>query len=300
MQLVLVVLTAPLLQGLIKTTKARIQRRRGPHLLQPWRDLLKFLARENVVSDQTSWVVRWAPGVAAGTALLAALMIPTIVRGSALPSLGDAIVLAGLLTLGRFALLLASLDTASNFAGMGASREAAFAAIVEPALIIIVLFAAIPGGSTNLGALIGDGAFSLAHLLALGALLIVAIAETGRIPVDNPDTHLELTMLHEGMLLEYSGRHFGLLLAASQLKQLAILSLMAALFFPWGMAADAGLSMALLVGLVAWLAKLAVLGLVLAAIESGYSKLRIFDAPELIGLASVLGMLAVMAAVVMG
>ncbi|MGH2603702.1 MAG: respiratory chain complex I subunit 1 family protein, partial [Dehalococcoidia bacterium] len=202
-QIVLVLVLAPLLQGMIKTIKARCQNRRGPGLLQPYRDVVKFLGRENVVSDQASWVFRWAPAVYAAAMVTAAVLVPSIAQRSAAAAVGDAVVFVGLLALARFALAIGALDTASNFGGMGASREVAFAALVEPALLLVLFAVALPVGSTSLTALVGDGAPGAADLLACGALLIVVIAETGRIPIDNPDTHLELTMVHEGMLLEY-------------------------------------------------------------------------------------------------
>jgi formate hydrogenlyase subunit 4 len=295
-QLALLVVFAPLLQGGIKTIKARWQNRRGPGILQPYRDIAKFLGRESVVSDQASWVLRWAPAVYAAAILAAAMLVPTLARRSAAPGVGDAIVFVGLFALARFALALASLDTASNFGGMGASREVAFAALVEPGLLLAIFAVALPVGSTSLSALVGDGSPNAANLLAFGALLIVAIAETGRIPIDNPDTHLELTMVHEGMLIEYSGRPLGVLHWATQVKQLAILALLAALFLPWGMApAGDDAIPALLLGVVVFVLKVGALGVLLAAIETSFAKLRIFKAPDLIGLASLLGMLAVLA-----
>jgi formate hydrogenlyase subunit 4 len=188
------------------------------------------------VSNQASWVSRWAPAVYAAAILVAATLVPTVARRSAAPGIGDAIVFVGLLALARFVLALAALDTASNFGGMGASREVAFAALVEPGLLLVLFARALPVGSTSLSALVGDGSPGVGDLLACAALLIVAIAETGRIPIDNPDTHLELTMVHEAMLLEYSGRPLGVLHWATQVKQLAMVALLAALFLPWGMA----------------------------------------------------------------
>jgi formate hydrogenlyase subunit 4 len=208
-------------------------------------------------------------------------------------------VVVGLFALARFALALAALDTASNFGGMGTSRELAFAALVEPALLIALFALAIPAGSTELGAMVGGGNVSVSRLLAFGALFIVAVAETGRIPVDNPDTHLELTMAHEGMLLEYSGRPLGLLLWGTHIKQLAILSLLAALFFPWGMAANLAAG-SLGIGLASYLLKLALLGLALALIETTNVKLRIFRVPELLSAASLLGLLSVISIYLVG
>ncbi|RIK41912.1 MAG: formate hydrogenlyase [Chloroflexi bacterium] len=295
LQIPLMLLLAPLVQGIIKTSKARWQSRRGPGVLQPYRDIAKWLSRESVASDQASWIFRAAPPVYAAAILFAALLVPTLERRSPLPAIADAIVFVGLFALARFWLAIAALDTASNFGGMGASREVAFAALVEPALLLVLFAVALPAGSTSFSAMVGDGWPGAAAVPAFAALLVVTIAETGRVPVDNPDTHLELTMIHEGMLLEYSGRPLGVIHWATQVKQLAFLSLLAALFFPWGMA-DAGsrAPLALLLGLLAWFVTVVVLGLLLGVIETAYAKLRIFRAPDLIGVASVLGVLAVM------
>jgi formate hydrogenlyase subunit 4 len=300
-QLLLVLLLAPLVQGVIKTSKARWQNRRGPGLLQPYLDILKWLGRESVASDQASWVFRLAPFIYAGAIVMAAMLVPTFARGSAAPGFGDAIVFVGLFALARFWLALAALDTGSNFGGMGSSREVAFAAMIEPALLLVVFAIALPAGSTSLTALVGSGWPSASEGVAFGALMIVAIAETGRIPVDNPDTHLELTMVHEGMLLEYSGRPLGVLHWATQIKQLAVLSLIAALFLPWGMADASDLSApGIALGLAAWAVKMLGLGLLLGVIETAFAKLRIFRVPDLIGVASVLGVLAVLATFVVG
>lgn len=300
-QIPLMLLLAPLVQGVIKTCKARLQSRRGPGLLQPYRDIAKWLGRESVVSDQSSWVFRWAPVIYAAALLSAALLVPTVARASPAPDVADAIVLVALFALARFWLALAALDTASNFGGMGSSREVAFAALVEPALLLVIFAVALPSGSTSLTALVGAGWPSASDMLALGALLIITLAETGRVPIDNPDTHLELTMVHEGMLLEYSGRPLGILHWATQVKQLAILSLIAALFLPWGMAPAGGASaVELLLGFGSWAITVLALGLLLAVIESAFPKLRIFRAPDLLGAASILGILAVMATFVTG
>jgi formate hydrogenlyase subunit 4 len=293
LQIVLMLALAPLLQGGIKTMKARLQNRRGPGPLQSYRDIAKLFARESVVSDRASWVFRGAPAVYGAAILSAAVLVPTLARRSAAAGIGDIVVFVGLLALARFALALAAIDTASNFAAMGASREVAFAALVEPALLLVLFAVALPAGSTSFNALVG-GSLSAGALIAFLALLIVAIAETGRIPIDNPDTHLELTMIHEGMLLEYSGRPLGILQWTTQIKQLAILALAAALFLPWGMASDAT-PVALLIGFGAFAVKVGVLGLLLAAIETSFAKLRIFQAPYLLGFASVLGVLAILA-----
>lgn len=298
-QVSLGLLLAPLVNGLIKASKAGWQRRNGPPIPQPWYDLIKYFGRESVVSEHASWLYRWAPGVYFSANLAAFALAPTIVARSPLPEVGDALVLIGLLVLARFALALAALDTGSNFGGMGTSRELTFAALVEPSLLLALFALAIPARSTALGALVGDGGISAARLLALGAFAIATVAETGRIPVDNPDTHLELTMAHEGMILEYSGRPLALLLWGTHIKQLLLLSLLASFFFPWGIAREMSAT-ALLLGAVVWVAKVGLLGLVLGAIESGQAKLRIFRVPELLGAAGLLGLLAVLSSYVVG
>jgi formate hydrogenlyase subunit 4 len=298
-QLILGLIAAPLLNGIIKRAKAGWQNRRGPALLQPWYDIRKYLAREDVTSAHASWLYRWAPPIYFGAFIGALALVPTIMARSPLGSAGDVLVLVALFVLARFALALAALDTASNFGGMGASRDLAFSTLIDPALVIALFALALPVGSTALESLIGTGGVTLARLLALGALLIVAIAETGRIPVDNPDTHLELTMAHEGMILEYSGRPLGLILWGTQLKQLVILSLLVAFFFPWGIARDSSVG-ALALGTVVYLIKLGLLGLVLAVVESMQAKLRIFRVPELLGAASLLGLLAVVSGYLIG
>ncbi len=297
--LALALLVAPLLNGVIKKSKAFYQNRCGPGILQPWFDILKYLSRESVVSEHASWIYRVAPYVYFGAHLAAAGLVSMVLVGPPLAGVGDVIVLVGLLALARFFLALAALDTASNFGGMGTSRELAFAALVEPALFLGLFALAIPAGSTALGALSGDGSVTVARVLTFAALFIVAIAETGRIPVDNPDTHLELTMAHEGMLLEYSGRPLGLLLWGTHVKQLVILSLLAAIFFPWGIASQPSF-FDLAIGLTSYLLKIGLLGLALALVETGNVKLRIFRVPGLLGAASLLGILAITSVYLVG
>lgn len=298
LQLVLALALAPLLTGVVKTLKARLQSRRGPAPLQPWLDLLKYLGRESVTSQHASWIYRVAPAVCLGAYVTAAGIVPMFSAAPPLERVGDAIVLMGLFALARFAIALAAIDTASNFGAMGASRDLAISALAEPALLLGIFAVAIPAGTTDLGALTA-GAPVPAIVLGFLALFIVAIAETGRIPVDNPDTHLELTMVHEGMLLEYSGRPLGLLLWASHVKQLVILSLVAALFLPVGLARDAAAA-SVVAGVAAWVAKVGVLGLALGVVETAYAKLRIFRVPQLLVGASLLGLVAVVSTYVIG
>jgi formate hydrogenlyase subunit 4 len=299
LQLLLVVLIAPGLQGWIKRFKAVWQGRRGPPLLQPYADLWKLLHKESLLPAPASWIFRVAPWVVLGATLAAATLVPLVaVRGPL--GAGDLIALAGLLALARFAQALAALDTGSTFAGMGASREMAVAALVEPALVASAFALAIPAGTTDLGGIAvaglasGWAALGPAHLLALAALLVVAVAETGRIPVDNPDTHLELTMVHEGMLLEYSGPYLAVLQLAALVKQLLVLGLITALLLPWGLGEWWPIAIAALV------LKLGGVGLLLASIESLYVKRRILRLPDLLATAFVLGGLSLVARGVFG
>jgi formate hydrogenlyase subunit 4 len=298
-QVLLVVLLAPLLQGVIKSVKAACQNRRGPGLLQPSYDILKLLRRESVVSEHASWIFHVAPYVYVGAYLTAAAMVPMAFIHPPLEAFGDAVVVVGLFALARFALALAALDTASNFGGMGMSRDLAFAALVEPALLLSLFALAIPAGSLALADLAEGQRLGASLLLALAALVIVAIAETGRIPIDNPDTHLELTMAHEGMVLEYSGRPLGLIFWGAQVKQLVILALVVALTSPGGIARELSLG-ALSVGLLAFVLKLGLFGVALALIESSMPKLRVFRVPDLLGAASLLAVLAILSRFVIG
>ncbi len=303
LQLGLLLALAPGLNGLIKRMKAVLQGRKGPPLLQPYFDLVKLLRKDAVVSEHATPIFRWAPAVYAGCFATAALLVPVLWSGAPLAGWGDGIALVGLFALARFALALAGLDTGSSFGGMGSSREVAVAALAEPALLLVLFAVAWRTGSTDLSSasdyLVAQGVAAVApsQLLALAALVIVVIAETGRVPADNPDTHLELTMIHEGMLIEYSGRPLGILVWASLLKQIVLFSLVAALFFPFGIAATPS---EIPVALAAFLLKLVGLAFVMSLVESSSAKLRILRVPELLGAASALAMLALVAEVVVG
>jgi formate hydrogenlyase subunit 4 len=299
LQMLLVLLVAPGLQGCIKRLKAFLQGRPGPSPLQPYADLLKLLRKGSVVPEPSAWVFSLTPVVTFSATLTAAALVPVVLVGGPL-GFGDVLVVAGLLALARFVMALAALDTGSTFAGMGASREMAIAALVEPALVTAALALAVPARTLDLtgqaaaGLATGLSALGPAHLLAGAALLVVAIAETGRLPVDNPDTHLELTMVHEGMLLEYAGRPLALLVWAAQIKQALVLSLLAALVLPWGLGAPLPLALA------AYLIKLLGLGALLAGIETACAKLRILRLPDLLATAFALGGLSLVAHSVFG
>ncbi len=291
-------IAAPLIQGLIKKVKAFFQKRQGPPILQPYYDLWKLFHKETVVSAEASWVYRAAPWVGFAAVVAAGLFIPVAFAGLPTAFAGDVLAVTFLFALARFFTALAALDTGSAFGGMGASREMALASLVEPAMLLAIFTVSLGAGSTDLNQMVAAGAvrtaeelFTPAHFLALAGLFIVLIAETGRIPVDNPDTHLELTMIHEGMVLEFSGRHLALANWSHMVKQAALMALLANLFFPWGVATRWSLP-AIAIGMAAFLAKAAVLAVALAAVESSFAKLRLFRVPDLLGASFVLSLLA--------
>src|SRR5512134_824172 len=243
----LVVLAAPLVTGFVQKLKARLQCRRGASVWQPYRDLAKLLRKGTVQSDTASPFFRAIPVLVLAATVASAAMLPVLwaPTGAATLPLGDAILLVALLALARFLLAIGALDAGGAFGGMGASREMTVGTLVEPALMLAVFSVAVSGGTTDVGLLAARRealalSWTAPDLLALFGMLILAIAETGRIPVDNPDTHLELTMLHEGMLLEHSGRGLACIVLATHVKQLVTLGLVAALFFPMGLARGAG------------------------------------------------------------
>ncbi len=297
LQTALLLLLAPLLSGLIKNWKAKLQNRRGPRVWQPYFDLLKFLHKDMVISEQASWVYSSAPYVLFLTALCAGLLVPMVTARAPMSLFGGALALVGLLALGRFFLALGALDPASAFGGMGSSREMTLSAIAEPAMMLAIFTVATTAGSTNLTQIVlasqGPGWRFLdpAHTLAFAAMFIVLLAETGRIPVDNPATHLELTMIHEAMLLEYSGRYLALIEWGASIKQLVLMALLANIFFPVGLAAEATPT-AFCLGLVFLAAKLLVLAGAVVLVEFTNAKLRLFRVPDLLSAAFILATLA--------
>jgi formate hydrogenlyase subunit 4 len=287
---------APLLRGVIKKMKAAFQNRQGPPLLQGHYDLAKLLQKEPVRSEVSSWVFVAGPRVYFATAVAATTLVPVALAGAPLEAAGGILVLVGLLALGRFALASAALDTGSPFGGMGASREMTVAALAEPALMLGLFTVALWGGSLNLGDLVRTMAERglSAHpseLLAAAALFIVLIAEAGRVPVDNPATHLELTMIHEAMVLEYSGLDLALVEWASALKELLFMTVLVNLFLPLGIATSAGLGpLAVASGL--YVAKIFLLAVAVTLVEVTNAKLRLFRVPELMAASLGLGFLA--------
>ncbi|TDH59911.1 formate hydrogenlyase [Dankookia rubra] len=288
---------APLVVGVTRWLKARMMGRRGASPLQPARDLDKLLRKTPVLAENASLVSEAAPYAGFAACLVAIALVPSFARGMAFAPLSDLILLAGLLAFARMALALAGMDVGTAFGGLGAAREMSFAVFAEPALLLCVLTFAILAGTTNLDLIattIRDGALGLRVSLALAAMamLAVAVAENARIPVDNPATHLELTMVHEAMLLESSGRHLALWEYQSALRLTLWLSLLVAVFLPFGAAPEASGPLAWAAGLVAWLAKMGAMCLGLAGFESAIAKMRVFRVPEFLGAALLLALLA--------
>jgi formate hydrogenlyase subunit 4 len=297
-QAALALLLAPGLVGLIRRMKARLQNRRGAPPWQPYRELAKLFRKEVVVSSNASWLFRATPFVVFASTVVVAFLVPILAVPLPFDGVGDLLVVVYLLLLGTFFLALAGLDTGSPFGGMGASREMTVAALAEPTVALAIFALALSAGSTNLGQIVARtmtapmAALSPGHLLAFGALFIVTLAETGRLPVDNPATHLELTMIHEAMVLEYSGRYLALIEWAASLKLLIFFVLLGNLFVPWGVSVDAsgpGLALAFLT----LIAKLMVLATAVALLETRVAKLRLFRVPELLSASFVLALLAV-------
>jgi len=300
-QAALLVMLGPLVTGVIQKIKARLQCRQGAGVTQPYRDLVKLFRKGTVQADTASPFFRIAPALVLGATLAAALLVPVIfapvTSGAAtLLPLGDALLLLGWLALARFLTAAAALDAGGAFGGMGASREMTVATLVEPALILVIFSVAVVAGTTDLGAIAGHpvamrASFGASDLLALFAMLILLIAETGRIPVDNPDTHLELTMLHEGMLLEHSGPGLGCLVLANHTKQIVLMAFVQSLFFPFKAAGMDPLALAL--GLLAFLLGALALSVFLAVVESMYAKLRFFNLPQFLSVSLLSAFLAV-------
>jgi formate hydrogenlyase subunit 4 len=296
LHLLLMLAAAPLVLGVTRWLKARLMGRRGASPLQPLRDLDKLLRKRPVLAENASVVSEAAPYVAFAACLLAIALVPSFARGMAFAPFADLILLAGLLALSRIALALAGMDVGTAFGGLGAAREMSFAAFAEPALLLCVLNFVILAGNTNLDLIAGtfrDGALGLRVSLGLAAvaMLAVAVAENARIPVDNPATHLELTMVHEAMLLESSGRHLALWEYGAALRLTLWLSLIAAIFVPFGAAPAGSGPLAWAVGLLAWLLKMGALCLALAWFESAIAKMRVFRVPEFLGAALLLALL---------
>jgi len=299
--MILIVALAPLVTGLIRKIKARLTRRRGASVLQPYRDLFKLVHKETVLAHNASWLFRAAPYLVFAATWVAAALVPTFATGLLFNWTADLIAIVALLGSARFFLALAGMDVGTSFGGIGSSREVMIASLAEPAMIMIVFSLALLVGSTQLSTIAAfmvspNVGLRVTLGLALVSLMMVGIAENARIPVDNPATHLELTMVHEAMVLEYSGRHLALIELASSLRLLLYLSLIICLFLPWGMVPlRPELSVATLgayaVGAGTYAAKLGFGCLMLAMFETAIAKMRVFRVPAFLGAALMLGFL---------
>ncbi len=302
-QALLYALVAPLMSAWVKRVKCRLQNRRGPSLLQPYRDLRKLFSKEVIMAHTASPLFRAAPYIVFGTTLLAASVVPLLIARLPIEAVADVIVLVGFLAMARFFLALAGMDVGSAFGGMGSSREMLLSALAEPAMLMAVFTLAMTAHSTNLASVITtnlDAGLVLrpSYLFALLGLLLVAVAETGRIPIDNPATHLELTMIHEAMILEYSGRHLALMEWAAQLKLMLYGVLICNVFLPWGIAtAVTGAQLAMAAATLT--IKLGLLGVILAVAETANAKMRLFRAPQFLNLALLLALLGLFSNVIL-
>jgi formate hydrogenlyase subunit 4 len=299
-QIIVLITVSPAIVGLIRKVKARFQCRRGASVYQPYADLKKLFGKQPIVSTATSWIFTATPYIVFASTITAGLLVPVFVSQMPLNFAGNIIAFVYLLALGTFFLILAGLDAGSPFGGMGSSREAIVASLTEPAMIMAIFAIALTAGSTNLSTIVHKTALlegvvtdPSSHLMALAALFIVAIAETGRVPVDNPATHLELTMIHEAMLLEYSGRYLALLEWASAIKLVVFLTLIANVFAPWGIAMSVTPA-AMLIGLAIYLVKISGLAILIGTIECMFAKLRLFRVTDLLGVAFILALLGLL------
>ena len=298
-QFLIILILSPLIQGIIRKLKANMQGRIGPGIFQPYYDLIRLLKKDMVISNVTSWVFKATPYIVFASTAAASMIVPVITTKSPFDVMGDVIALIYIFALGRFFMALSGLDAGTAFGGEGSSREMTVAILVEPMMMLSIFTAAISVGSTNIARIAGSGLlFSPSHILALSAFMIAIIAETGRIPVDNPDTHLELTMIHEGMLLEYSGKYLALMEWAHYMKQMLLFTIAVDIFFPIGVANNAGI-LALTSSFGIYILKMLFFAVLMALIESTRAKMRFFQLPSLLGGAFVLALLSLLTYIIM-
>lgn len=299
-QVALIVVGAPYLVGLMRQVRARMEGRVGAGIGQPVRDLRKLFRKEATRPEGTSVVFVAAPLILMASAVLLAAVIPFVSTVAPVGGVSDLFAVVAILLLGTVALALAGLDTGTAFGGMGASREVTIVALVEPTILLAIFALSVRVGSSDLTDIVAGTLAAPAHVLSPASLLaavafaVVIIAETGRLPVDNPSTHLELTMIHEAMVLEYSGRDLALVELAASMRLALLLGLGANLFAPWGVATSIA-PLAMVVGIVALVVKVALVGVALAAFEVFMAKFRLFRVPELLAGSLLFALLAVAA-----
>ncbi len=298
-QVLILLFAAPAFAGWVKTVKCRMQGRTYAGIFQPYRDIARLFAKEVILAENASWIFRATPYIVFGVTVMIGGIIPLISTDLPFAATADVIALVMLFAIIRFFTALAGMDIGTAFGGMGSSREVTIASLAEPAMLMAIFTVSLASRSTSLTEMvqvIGQGAFILRPSLAFAllAFIMVHLTETGRVPVDNPSTHLELTMIHEAMILEYSGRHLALIEWASMMKLFIFSTLGIAVFCPWGIAPTGDLA-GMLVAIVLLAAKLAVLGVILVLIETGLAKMRLFRLTEYLGsafLLATLGMLS--------
>lgn len=295
-QFLSILVIAPLLTGIIKKSKALLQGRKGPRILQPYFDLYKYMHKDSVVSLNASWIFTITPYIVFGATITASLLIPAFVHQTLFSFTGDFVLIIYLFALSRFFISMSAVDTGSSFGAQAASRDLFISSLAEPVLFVTILGTALPAKTTNLPAIIENIInlglpISPAYFMILVAFIILLVTETGRVPVDNPDTHLELTMIHEGPLLEYSGKPLALLMWSAWIKQAALFTLFIDLCIPWGPDAALG-GFALITGPVLFLLKLVIVGIIMACIEISNAKMRLFKVPRLLSAAFVLSIFA--------
>lgn len=298
-QMFLVLLIAPLVSGVVRKMKSRLTRRRGPSVFQPYYDLWKLLRKETVPAAHASPFYRAAPYVIFAVTWVAAALVPTFATGLIFNWAADLIAIVGLLATARFTLALAGMDVGTSFGGIGSSREMMISAFAEPAMLMVVFTVAMLAETTQLSSIAEflitqPVGLRISLGLALLTFVIVLLAENARIPVDNPATHLELTMVHEALVLEYSGRHLALIEAAAYLKLVLYMSIFACLFLPFGMATDERDFQAMATGALFYILKLLAGSMLLAIGETSVAKMRVFRVSEFLGVGLVLGLLAVL------
>ncbi|MDE1900051.1 MAG: NADH-quinone oxidoreductase subunit H [Alphaproteobacteria bacterium] len=298
-QMFLVVLVAPLVTGVVRKVKARLLRRRGASVLQPYYDLWKLMRKETVPAPNASWLYHAAPYALFALTWVAAALVPTFATGLGFNWAADLIVIVGLLAAARFALALAGMDIGTGFGGLGASREMMISSFAEPAMLMVMFALALEAGTTQLSSIAGyliahPAALHISLALALVSYIIVLLAENARIPVDNPSTHLELTMVHEAMVLEYSGRHLAMIEAAAFLKLVLYMSIFSCLFVPFGMVTSDRTVATMAAGAALYVGKLLLGAAALAVGETSVAKMRVFRVGEFLGVGLVLGLLALL------
>lgn len=296
LQLIFFIALAPFLSGLIAKLKNNLRMRKGQSVFQPYYNLIKLFSKGQVISETASWIFRVTPFIVVSSTLTVTLLVPVFIASSPLHRVGDFLAIIFIFALSRFFLALAALDTGSSFGGMGSSREMFISSLVEPTLCLVAFSLFLQFGSTNLLAFSGMHAVSVSSLVAGAALFLVTIAETSRVPVDNQETHLELTMVHEAMVLEYSGRRLALIELAAHLKQMVWFFLIAQIIFP-----IATVSLINLKGLFCWglwyLARILLIVIVMALVEVSVAKMRLFRVADFLGFAFLLGIIASICAI---